>query len=95
MKALLFYKVLCEVTVWAGENKVVLNAGESFLITPSTTHVVGALSDQPASWLIATTGTLDQAETPDMALIKRIATEIGDEILDPSGALPLTAAVRT
>ena len=71
-----------EVTVWAGENKVVLNAGESFLITSGTTHVVGVLSDQPArllvvaapsglARLIATTGTLDQAETPDMALIER------------------------
>ncbi|WP_414586141.1 hypothetical protein [Scytonema sp. PCC 10023] len=31
-----------EFTVWAGENKAVLNAGESFLIAVGTRHVVAA-----------------------------------------------------
>ncbi|MEH1911918.1 MAG: cupin domain-containing protein [Nostoc sp.] len=88
-----------EFTVWAGENKAVLNAGESFLIPAGTPHVVAALSDQPArglvvaapssfARLVAAVGTLDENETPDMALFERISTEIGDEILGPPGALP-------
>ena len=88
-----------EFTVWAGENKVVLNAGESFLIPAGTPHVVAALSDQPArglvvaapsgfARLIAAVGTVDETEAPDMALFDRISTEIGDEILGPPGALP-------
>lgn len=95
-----------EFTAWAGEHKAVLRTGDSFLIPTGIPHTVAALSDQPArvlvvaapsgfARLIATTGTLTEAETPDMALIERIAAEIGDEILGPPGALPLTAAVRT
>lgn len=91
-----------EVTAWAGENKVVVNAGESFLISIGTPHVVGSLSDKPArllvvaapsgfARLIAATGTLTEAETPDMALIEHIATEIGDELLGLPGALPAAA----
>ena len=94
-----------EFTVWAGENKVVLNAGESFLIPLGTPHTIAVLSNQPArllcvaapssfARLIEATGTLDQAETPDMALIERISAEIGDEILGPPGALP-AAATKT
>ena len=99
------YVLSGEFTVWAGENKVVLNAGESFLIPLGTAHTIAVLSDRPArllvvaapssfARLIATTGTLDEAETPDMALIERITAEIGDEILGPPGALP-AAATRT
>ena len=91
-----------EVTAWAGENKVVLNAGENFLISIGTPHVVGSLSDQPArllvvaapssfARLIAATGTLTEAETPDMELIERIAAEIGDELLGAPGDLPAAA----
>ncbi|MEH1767167.1 cupin domain-containing protein [Nostoc sp.] len=88
-----------EFTVWAGENKVVLNAGESFLIPAGTPHVVAALSDQPArglvvaapsgfARLVAAVGTEDETEASDMELFDRISTEIGDEILGPPGALP-------
>jgi quercetin dioxygenase-like cupin family protein len=88
-----------EFTVWAGENKIVLNAGESFLIPAGTPHVVAALSDQPArglvvaapsgfARLIAAVGTLNKTEAPDMALLERISAEIGDEILGPPGTLP-------
>ncbi|MEH2353047.1 cupin domain-containing protein [Nostoc sp.] len=90
-----------EFTVWASENKVVLNAGESFLIPAGTPHVVAALSNRPArglvvaapsgfARLIAAVGTQDETEAPDMALFDRISTEIGDEILGPPGALPST-----
>jgi quercetin dioxygenase-like cupin family protein len=41
-----------EFTVWSRKNKVVLKAGESFLISISTPHVVAALVDQPTRGLI-------------------------------------------
>ena len=87
-----------EFTVWAGEKKVVLTAGESFLISPSTPHVVATLSEParglvvaaPSAFarLIAATGTVDETETTDMALFERISAEIGDEFLGPPGTLP-------
>jgi quercetin dioxygenase-like cupin family protein len=94
-----------EFTVWAGENKVVLSAGESFLIPVGTPHVVAVLGDKPArglvvaapsafARLIAAVGTLDETESSDMELVERITAEIGDEILGPPGALP-AAVTRT
>jgi quercetin dioxygenase-like cupin family protein len=88
-----------EFTVWAGETKIVLNTGESFLIPTGTSHTVAVLSDRPAHGLIVTapsafarlvaaTGTLSQTNPPDMALFDRICAEIGDEILGPPGMLP-------
>ncbi len=76
-----------------------LKAGESFLIPTGIPHTVAALSSQPARMLIvaatsgfarliATTGTLDWEETPDMALMERISAEIGDEILGSPGTYP-------
>jgi quercetin dioxygenase-like cupin family protein len=90
-----------EFTVWAGENKVVLSPGESYLISPGTPHVVAALSDKPArglvvavpsafARLIAAVGTVDETEPPDMALFERISAEIGDELLGAPGDLPPT-----
>ncbi len=89
-----------EFTIWAGENKFVLSAGESFLISPCTPHSIGVFNDQPAralvvaapssfARLIAAVGTLDETAAPDMALFERLSAEIGDEILGPPGALPL------
>ena len=88
-----------EFTVWAGENKVVLSAGENFLIPVGTPHVVAAIGDQPArglilaapsafARLIEATGTQNKAETPNMALFDRVSAEIGDEILGSPGTLP-------
>ncbi|MEH2374164.1 MAG: cupin domain-containing protein [Nostoc sp.] len=93
------YVLSGEFTVWAGENKAVLSAGESFLIPTATPHTVAVLNDQPArvlvvaapsgfARLIAAIGTLDEKETPDMELFERICLEIGDEILGPPGTLP-------
>lgn len=87
-----------EYTVWAGENKVVLSSGESYLISPGTPHAIATL-DKPArglvvaapssfARLIAATATLDERATPDMALYERISAEIGDELLGPPGTLP-------
>lgn len=92
-----------ELTVWAGEKKLVLTPGESFLISPGIPHVVGVLSDQPAralvvaapssfARLIAATGTADETEAADMALFEQISAEIGDEFLGPPGTLPSLAA---
>ncbi len=90
-----------EFTVWTGENKVVLGAGENFLIPVGASHVLAALGDYPArglmiaapsafARLIAAVGTLDEAEPPDMALFERICAEIGDEIFGAPGDLPCT-----
>lgn len=94
-----------EFTVWAGEQKLVLSTGESFLIPVGTPHVVAAIGDQPArglviaapsafARLIAAVGTQNKAETSDMALFERVSAEIGDEILGPPGTLP-SAATQT
>jgi quercetin dioxygenase-like cupin family protein len=88
-----------EFTIWAGENKVVLNTGESCLIPVGIPHIVAVIGDRPAhglviaapsafARLIAAVGTQEKAETPDMALFDRISAEIGDEILGPPGTLP-------
>ena len=41
-----------EFTVWAGENKVVLSAGENFLIPVGTPYIVTAIGDKPARGLV-------------------------------------------
>lgn len=100
------YVLSGEFTVWAGENKAVLSAGDSFLIPTGIPHTVAALSDQPSRVLvvsapsgfarrIAECGTLDEKEATDMELVERICTEIGDEILGPPGALPSAATPKT
>ncbi|MEG4234359.1 cupin domain-containing protein [Microcoleus sp. Pol11C3] len=88
-----------EFTVWAGENKVVLKPGDSYLIPPTTPHVVATSSDQSARGLVVaapsafarvveTVGTVEETEPADMALYDRISAEVGDEILGPPGTLP-------
>jgi quercetin dioxygenase-like cupin family protein len=88
-----------EFKVWAGENKMVLSPGDSYLISPSTPHVVAALGDKPArglvvaapsafARLIEATGTVDETEPTDIALFEHISAEIGDEVLGPPGTLP-------
>jgi uncharacterized RmlC-like cupin family protein len=77
----------------------VLKAGESFLIPIGTPHLVAALSDRPARSLVVAapsafahfveaTGTLNENETPDLELLVRVSSEIGDEILGVPGDLP-------
>ena len=88
-----------EFTVWVGENKAVLKAGETFLIPPGIAHAIGVLSDKPArglmvaspsafARLIAEVGTQNENEIPDMELAQRISAEIGDEILGAPDNLP-------
>jgi quercetin dioxygenase-like cupin family protein len=91
-----------EFTVWTGENKVLLNPGESYLISPGVPHVVAALSGKSArglvvaapsafARLIAAVGRANETDPLDMALFQCISAEIGDEILGPPGALPTPA----
>lgn len=95
-----------EFTVWAGDRKVVLNTGESFLITLSKPYVVASLSEKAArglviaalssfARLIAAVGTLDETAPPDVDLFDRICAEIGDEVLGALGELPLASALAT
>ncbi len=88
-----------EFTIFAGENKVVLSAGDNFLIRVGTPHMIAVSSNNPVrglvvnapsgpARLIAAVGTLFEAETPDMALLEGISAELGDETLGPPGTLP-------
>ncbi len=88
-----------EFTVWTGDNKIVLSAGDHILLPVGVPQAVGVLNDRPARGLVVTapsgfarlvaaTGTSSRAETPDMDLFMQICGEIGDEILAPPGALP-------
>lgn len=88
-----------EFTVWAGENKMVLGSGESYLISTGTPHVVATVGDKSARGLVVaapsafarvveTIGTVEETEPADMALYDWISAEVGDEILGPPGTLP-------
>jgi mannose-6-phosphate isomerase-like protein (cupin superfamily) len=96
------YVLSGEFTVFAGENKVVLSAGDNILIKVGTPHMVAVFSDKPArglvvnapsgpARLITAMGMLDETETLDMALLARISAEMGDETLGPPGTLPSAA----
>ncbi len=98
----LLYVLEGEFTVFAGENKVVLSAGDNFLIPVGTPHMVAVFSDKPArglvvnapsgpARLITAMGMLSETETLDMALLARISAEMGDETLGPPGTLPSAA----
>ncbi len=82
----LLYVLEGEFTVFAGENKVVLSAGDNILIPIGTPHMVAVFSDKPArglvvnapsgpARLITAMGMWDETETLDMALLARISTE--------------------
>jgi hypothetical protein len=53
----------------------------------------GLVVASPSSFarLIAAVGTLNETDTPDMALFERLSIEIGDEFLGSPGALPSAA----
>jgi quercetin dioxygenase-like cupin family protein len=92
-----------ELTIWAGERKVVLHAGDTFTIPAGTAHVVAFTGDVPSRGLVVAspsgfarlvmeTGIPDTGVPPDraqnMAQFDRICSKIGDEFLGPPGALP-------
>jgi quercetin dioxygenase-like cupin family protein len=92
-----------EFTVWVGDRKAVLRPGDDLSIPAGTAHRLAVTGDEPG-WalviaspsgfarLITEAGTPAEAgEAPtatDMALLLRLAAELGDEILGPPGALP-------
>lgn len=91
-----------EFTVWAGENKVVLSPGDSYLISPNTPHLVATVGDKSARGLVVAApnafarmveivGTVEETEPADMVLYDRISAEVSDEILGPPGTLTLGA----
>jgi quercetin dioxygenase-like cupin family protein len=91
-----------EFTVWIEDQKIELSAGETVMIPSGVPHVFAAIKNAPArglvvaapsafARLVATVGTQERADTPDMKLFDRISDEIGDEVLGPPGTLPSTA----
>src|SRR4028118_468648 len=75
-----------EFTVWAGEKKAIVSAGESFLVIASTSDTIGVFTEKPASGLvvaapsafarlIAAVGSLDETEPSHMKLFERIWAE--------------------
>jgi uncharacterized RmlC-like cupin family protein len=98
----LLYVLSGEFTVFGGENKVVLSAGDNILTPIGTPHTIAAFSNKPAlrlvvnapsgpARLITAMGMRDETETLDMARIARIWAEMGDETLGSPGTLPFTA----
>jgi mannose-6-phosphate isomerase-like protein (cupin superfamily) len=98
-----FYILQGEFTVWAGERKAVLRAGDTFTVPAGTAHAVAVTGNGPAralcvaspsgfARLVVEAGTPDAgappAGPPDIAHFERICAEIGDEILGPPGARP-------
>jgi mannose-6-phosphate isomerase-like protein (cupin superfamily) len=93
-----------EFTVWAGERKMILHAGESATIPIGTDHCIAATGPGPARGLVVAspsgfahllsevatpdTGGPPPTEPPDVALFERLSAEVGDEILGPPGTLP-------
>jgi hypothetical protein len=91
--------------VFAGENPIVLSAGDNILIPVGTAHMAAVFSNKPArglvvnapngpARLITAMGMRDETETLDMARIARLWAEMGDETLGPPGSLP-SLATRT
>jgi hypothetical protein len=90
--------------VFAGENQIVLSAGDNILIPVGTPHTIAVFSNKPARGLVVKTpkgparpialGMRDETETLDMARIARLWTEMGDETIGPAGILP-SPATRT
>lgn len=73
--------------VFAGENPIVLSAGDNILIPVGTPHMVAVFSNKPArglvvnapngsARLITAMGMGDETETLDMALLARLWAEI-------------------
>ena len=96
------YVVSGSLTVWVGQDKVVLRAGDYFRIPTNVPHTVQAGSGDthalhistPAGFaeLIARAGTpahLATSETGfDADLFMAVTTELGDVVLGPPGTMP-------
>jgi quercetin dioxygenase-like cupin family protein len=93
-----------ELTIWAGDLRIVLRPGYDFTIPAGMAHAVAITGSGPARALVVAapsgfarlimeagtpaTAGAAPAEPPDLALYERIQAEIGDETLGPPGARP-------
>ena len=94
-----FYVLEGEITLWAGDEKHVLRAGESILAPRGVPHTL-RVGDRDARWLVTSTpagfeafiravgSTEPQAALPSPEELTRVASEHGIEILGPPGMLP-------
>jgi quercetin dioxygenase-like cupin family protein len=94
-----FYVLEGEITLWAGDEKHVLRAGESILAPRGVPHTL-RVGDRDARWLVTSTpagfeafvraagSTEPQAALPSPDELTRVASEHGIEILGPPGMLP-------
>jgi quercetin dioxygenase-like cupin family protein len=94
-----FYVLEGEITLWAGDEKHVLGAGESILAPRGVPHTL-RVGDRDARWLVTSTpagfeafvravgSTEPQAALPSPDELTRVASEHGIEILGPPGMLP-------
>lgn len=91
--------------VFAGENQIVLSAGDNILIPVGTPHTIAVFSNKPARGLVVNApkgparpitamGMRDETKTLDMARIPRLPAEMGDETIGPAGSLT-SLATRT
>jgi quercetin dioxygenase-like cupin family protein len=93
-----FYVLEGELTLWVGDDKHVLCAGESILAPRGVPHTVRV--DRDARWLVTSTpagfeafvravgSTEPQAALPTPEELARVASQHGIEILGPPGMLP-------
>jgi hypothetical protein len=84
--------------VFAGENQILLSAGDNILIPVSTPHMVAVFSNKPArglvvnapsgpARLITAMGMRDETETLDMARIARLWAEMAMKLARPPSAI--------
>ena len=92
-----FYVLDGQLTLWAGDEKHVLRAGDSVFAPRGIPHTLRV--DEDARWLVTSTpagfeafvravGTPDPAPLPSPEELARIAAQHGIEILGPPGMLP-------
>lgn len=90
------------ITVWAGDDNLVLRSGDFHLVPMNTPHALRAGDDgcralnvsSPAGFaeLVARAGIplseLTPTSEPDLDLFMAVTTELGDVVLGPPGTLP-------
>jgi quercetin dioxygenase-like cupin family protein len=98
-----FYVLDGQLTLWAGDEKHVLRAGDSVFAPRGIPHTLRVDSD--ARWLVTSTpagfeafvrsvGTPDPGPLPSPDELARIAAQHGIEILGPPGMLPAELGAR-
>jgi quercetin dioxygenase-like cupin family protein len=100
-----FYVLEGELTLWVGDDKHVLRAGEGMLAPRGVPHTL-RVGETDARWLVTSApagfeafvravGTPEPtAALPDPSELARVAAEHGIEILGPPGMLPAELQAR-